>query len=64
MITFAAGALIRGQIREFLERMKFEEEIQSFYETRHLFQSEFLIKGASATAVRRIRYWMQQLDQE
>ncbi len=64
MITITVGVILRGQIRKGLEILKFEDEIEAFPESKGLFESEFRIKGASGVAIRRMRYWQRQIEQE
>ena len=45
-ITFEdVGALLRGEVRRFLNELKFKEDIEEFREQKRLLTSDFIVKG-------------------
>lgn len=56
-----AGLLIRGPFREYLEALRYNGDVEQFYEKRGLFESMFYVRGKQTGQVQ-IASWTQERE--
>jgi hypothetical protein len=59
--SLEVGALLRGQVRRYLEKAKFEGELEEWKEIKSFLSSEFLIRGGSKEVHETLDAWVEQV---
>lgn len=62
-ISIVAGLLVRGQLRRYLDKMRFRKKVQDYYEGPGFLEREFIIVGADGDVRQQLENWVRVVNE-